>query len=69
MYPVLAYGTLCDYEMTHLLTSLIFEFSLEVHNVFKLIPHFPVTALALASFECEAPDNAPEKEHFKSLKR
>ncbi|KAK3922479.1 Ras-GEF domain-containing family member 1B [Frankliniella fusca] len=26
-------------------------------------------ALALASFECEAPDNAPEKEHFKSLKK
>ncbi|XP_034245198.1 ras-GEF domain-containing family member 1B-like isoform X2 [Thrips palmi] len=26
-------------------------------------------ALALASFECEAPDNGPEKEHYKSLKK
>jgi len=26
------------------------------------------TALALASFECEPPDNNPEKERYKALK-
>lgn len=30
--------------------------------------YFLPAALALASFECEAPDNGPEKEHYKQLK-